>query len=230
MSAFRQVSPRERMLAMLRREFGASPPVEAMAAVPRERFVPDQLRERAYDDGALPIGEGQTISQPYIVALMTEALQLQPGDRVLEVGTGSGYQAAVLARLAREVVTVERQTQLLERARRLLTDIGCTNVHAYKAGEVLGRPQDAPFDAIVVTAAAPHVPRVLLDQLADHGRMVLPIGTLRDQELVRVTKTSYGVTLARLGACRFVPLIGEGGFPSSPAEQQRDASRRIKLQ
>ena len=182
--------------------------VAAMASVPRDRFVPPAFRLQAYDDRALPLPEGQTISQPMMVALMLEAAQLRAEDRTLEVGTGSGYGAAVLSRLVREVVTVERVRGLLETARAVLHDLGYENISVVDAGDMLGAPERAPYDAIVVTAGAPHVPRTLLDQLGDGGRLVLPVGTLRSQELVRATKTPHGVELARLGACAFVPLIG----------------------
>jgi len=195
--------------------------------VPRERFVPPELRARAYDDGALPIGEGQTISQPLIVAIMTLGLDLRPGDRVLEVGTGSGYQAAVLSRLVREVISVERHEALRTRAQELLADLGCRNVHVYPAGDVLGRAEDAPYDAIVVTAGAPHVPRALIDQLAEGGRMVVPVGSLRTQELVVARKTPHGLEITRLGPCGFVPLVGRDAWGE---ESQAEASRRIKVQ
>ncbi len=203
---------RGRMLALLRDVIQDPRVIEAMAAVPRERFVPPDLHGRAYDDNALPIGEGQTISQPLIVAMMTAALALSPEDRVLEVGTGSGYQAAVLSRLAREVITVERLPHLLNNAQSRLNALGYENVHCWLAGETLGRPEDAPYDAILVAAGAPHVPRTLIDQLADYGRLVLPVGSMRAQELVRVTKTSHGVELARLGPCAFVPLVGNDAW------------------
>lgn len=218
-------SARDRMLELVRRHVGDRRVVEAMAAIPRERFVLPHLRQRAYDDTALPIGEGQTISQPLIVALMTEALALRPDDRVLEVGTGSGYQAAVLSRLAREVVTVERVPALAERARSTLAALGCENVRVSMAGRTLGRFEDAPYDAILVAAGAPHVPRVLVDQLAGGGRLVLPVGSLRSQELVRVTKTAHGIDLARLGPCAFVPLVGEDAWGAGGS----DVSRRFKV-
>ncbi len=205
---------RERMLTLLRAHVRDERVVAAMASVPREAFVPPDLRVFAYDDRALPIGEGQTISQPLIVGLMLEALRLQPGDRVLDVGTGSGYQAAVLSRLVREVISVERVASLAERARETLAALGIDNVRVYRAGDGLGRPEDVPYDAIVVAAAAPHVPRSLIDQLGEGGRMVLPVGERTQQQLVRVTRTEHGVQLERLGACAFVPLIAEEAWPA----------------
>jgi len=207
---------RTRMLELLRRHIADPRVIDAMAAVPRERFLPSHLRHQAYDDRALPIGEGQTISQPLIVAMMTQALRLKPDDRVLEVGSGSGYQAAVLAQLARDVVTVERIPALVERARAVLAALGCENVRVYQAGAALGRFEDAPYDAILVAAGAPHVPRALVAQLAPGGRLVLPVGSLRAQELVRVTKAPHGLDLERLGPCAFVPLVGEDAWPLRP--------------
>jgi protein-L-isoaspartate(D-aspartate) O-methyltransferase len=221
----RLTDARERMLALLRRHVGDERVLDAIARVPRERFVPEHLRLYAYDDRALPIGDGQTISQPLMVALMTEALAPQPGERVLEVGTGSGYQAAVLSHLAREVISVERVPSLCARARDVLAALGYGNVRVFLAGETLGRPEDAPYDAIIVTAGAPHVPPVLLDQLAAGGRLVLPVGDLRGQELVRARKTAHGVELVRLGPCGFVPLIGKDAWPEVAA----GASRRFKV-
>jgi protein-L-isoaspartate(D-aspartate) O-methyltransferase len=157
---------------------------------------------------------------------MTEALDLLPGDRVLEVGTGSGYQAAVLSHLVREVITVERLPHLLNAAQSVLAALGCENVHAFLAADVLGRLEDAPYDAILVAAGAPHVPRALIDQLADGGRMVLPVGSRRSQELVRVTRTSHGVELSRLGPCAFVPLVGNDAWRD---EDAGEASRRPKV-
>jgi len=205
---------RERMLALLRAHIRDERVVTAMALVPREVFVPADLRAYAYDDRALPIGEGQTISQPLIVGLMLDALQLQPDDRVLDVGTGSGYQAAVLSRLVHEVISVERIPALADRARQTLASLGFGNVHVHHAGDALGWPEDAPYDAIVVAASAPHVPRSLIDQLGEGGRMVLPVGERTQQQLVRVTRTAHGVTLERLGACAFVPLIAEEAWPA----------------
>lgn len=199
---------RTRLLESLRRELHDERVVEAIGAVPREAFVPAELRGQAYDDRALPIGEGQTISQPLMVGLMIRALHARPHDRALEVGTGSGYAAAVLSRLVREVVTVERSEVLLTSARRVLGALGFTNVRAYPAGLELGRTEDAPYDAILVSAGAPHVPHVLLDQLAPDGRLVIPVGNPRSQELVTAHNTAHGIELRRHGPCAFVPLIG----------------------
>ncbi|MBI5288991.1 MAG: protein-L-isoaspartate(D-aspartate) O-methyltransferase [Chloroflexi bacterium] len=197
------------MLALLRRHVTDERVIEAMAAVPRERFVLPEWHDRAYDDSALPIGGGQTISQPLIVALMLDAARITPTDRVLEVGTGSGYQAAVLSVLAREVVTVERIATLRARAEVVLRELGYTNVIVMQASDVLGWPEAAPYDVIIVAAGAPHIPRPLLDQLAPGGRLVVPVGDRRGQELMRATRTAHGIEIARLGACAFVPLIGK---------------------
>jgi protein-L-isoaspartate(D-aspartate) O-methyltransferase len=217
---------RERMLALLREYVHDARVVEAMASVPREHFVPAELHRRAYDDNALPIGEGQTISQPLIVGMMTGALMLRPEDKVLEVGTGSGYQAAVLSQLASEVITVERIEVLLNRAQSALEALGCENVHAFLAGETLGRSEDGPYDAILVAAGAPHVPRSLIDQLRDGGRLVIPVGPRMSQELLRVTRTSHGIDLVRLGPCAFVPLVGKDAWGLSG---DGEASRRPKV-
>ena len=199
----------------LRRSIQAESVVKAMEQVPRELFVPSESRHLAYLDLPLGIGEGQTISQPYIVALMLAALQLRGRERVLEVGTGSGYQAAVLALLAPQgrIITVERVSSLAERARALLQELGCGNVEVKLAGTVLGSPLCAPFDAIIVAAAAPQLPQSLISQLAVGGRMVIPVGTLDQQELVQALRTDEGLSLRLLGPCRFVPLIGSEAFP-----------------
>ena len=188
--------------------------LEAIASVDRARFVPPESAAFAWDDTALPIGAGQTISQPYIVALMTEALGLAGGEAVLEVGTGSGYQAAVLSRLAAKVVTIERLPELQETARQALAAPGFENI-VFRTGDgTLGSADDGPYDGILVTAAAPDVPPALYSQLADDGRLVLPVGTEHEQDLVLITKTVRGPTRQVLCACRFVPLIGEQGWPA----------------
>lgn len=218
--------PRERMLALLRREIGDERVIEAMASVPRERFVPPEFHDRAYDDCALPVGASQTISQPLIVAIMTEALEPAPNDHVLDVGTGSGYQAAVLSRLVRDVVTVERVADLRIHAEFILRELGFGNVHAFPAADILGRPRDALYDGIVVAAGAPHVPRALIDQLAPGGRLIIPVGDRNTQQLIRARRTSHGVSLDRLGPCAFVPLLGPGAWPENDSAR---ASRRSNV-
>lgn len=186
--------------------------LEAMARVPRELFVPAHLREYAYEDGALPIGEGQTISQPYMVATICALLELEGNERVLDVGTGSGYQAAVLAELAREVVTIERIPALAERARAALLAAGYPQVEVLVGDGSLGVPARAPFAAIAVAAAAPEVPEALYAQLEEDGRLVLPRGTRWGQDLVQVVKTADGPVERSSVPCRFVPLLGDEGF------------------
>jgi protein-L-isoaspartate(D-aspartate) O-methyltransferase len=180
----------------------------AMAAVPRHELVPEDLRAYAYEDRPLPIGLGQTISQPYIVAAMSEAVQLEGTERVLEVGTGSGYQAAVLAELCREVFTIELEKELADRARADLERLGYRNIHVRHGNGYRGWPEAAPFDAIVVTAAPDRVPPALVDQLALGGRMVIPVGRTF-QDLVLVTRTEEGVEQRDLMGVRFVPMRGE---------------------
>lgn len=181
----------------------------AMASVPREAFVPPELVDHAYDDCPLPIGAGQTISQPYIVAVMTEALQLSPIDDVLEIGTGSGYAAAVLSRVAGRVYTIERHAKLADQARARLASLGYRNIDVRCGDGTLGWSEHAPFDAIVVTACGPRVPKSLLAQLAIGGRLVIPIGPDDAQELVRVRRISEtSLEREQLGGVRFVPLIG----------------------
>jgi protein-L-isoaspartate(D-aspartate) O-methyltransferase len=184
----------------------------AMAAVPRHEFVSEELRTHAYDDLPLPIGGGQTISQPYIVAAMTAALHLRPSDRVLEIGTGCGYQAAVLSRLAGEVFTIERRPELASSASAKLARLGYSNVHVHCGDGTLGLPEFAPFDAILVAAAAPAVPKPLLAQLAEGGRMILPLGVAEHQELQLIEKRGDAFSTKMLEGCRFVPLVGYHGW------------------
>ncbi len=188
--------------------------LDAMRAVPREMFVPEAAVEFAYEDGPLDIEAGQTISQPYVVALMAAALELSPRDRVLEIGAGSGYAAAVLSRVAAEVYAVERHAVLVDLARRRMKDLGYDNVHIFQGDGTLGCPEHAPYDAIVVSAGGPSVPDALRAQLVIGGRLVIPVGaTPPEQELVCVTRTGeheYGQE--DLGGVRFVPLIGVQGW------------------
>jgi len=187
----------------------------AMERVPREAFVPEEHRRAAYDDAALPIGEGQTISQPYMVALICQELELDGDEHVLDVGTGSGYQAAVLADLARDVVTIERHAALSARARRTLEEAGYGDrVTAVVGDGSLGSADRAPFDAIAVAAAAPGFPRALYDQLTEGGRLVVPVGDRHGQRLEVVVRTPEGPQVARSVPCRFVPLVGAEGFES----------------
>ena len=186
--------------------------LQAMREVPRHRFVPQHLHASAYADSALPIGEGQTISQPYIVALMTEALDLGGEEQVLEIGTGSGYQAAMLSRLAESVYTIERHTVLARQAGAIFEELGYSNVHMQVADGTSGWPDKAPFHAIIITAAAPEVPQPLIDQLADRGRLVAPVGPAGLQNLVLVRKEGERTTTQQLAPVAFVPLIGEYGW------------------
>lgn len=191
--------------------------LEAMGRVPRHLFVPEALRERAYEDRAHPIGNEQTISQPLMVATMTQLLQLRGDERVLEIGTGSGYQAAILAEIAAEVISIERHPNLAERARGLLEYLGYRNIRIITGDGTLGYPPLAPFDRILVTAAAPRVPPSLLNQLVPGGCMVIPVGRPDVQVLQRILKHSDGrIETENHGECVFVPLLGEEGWPTSP--------------
>ena len=182
--------------------------LEAMRKVPRHVFVPESQRGNAYEDGPLPIGHGQTISQPYIVAFMTQALDVRATDRVLEIGTGSGYQAAVLGELAKEVYTIEIVTPLAERARETLTALGYRSVHVRAGNGYLGWPEQAPFDRVIVTAAPDEVPPALVDQLSAGGLMAIPVGTI-DQELRILRKTAAGLETLQTLPVRFVPMTGK---------------------
>ena len=212
-----QVKARRDLFSHLSRDIRAESVVRTMELVPRELFVPLESRHKAYLDLPLSIGEGQTISQPYIVAMMTELMELRGDEKVLEVGTGSGYQAAILSVLVPRgrVVTVELVPSLAERARNLLQELGYHNVDVVPAGSTLGCPERGPFNAIMVTAAAPRLPESLVSQLAVGGRLVVPVGTLEQQDLVQAHRTDEGLSVSMLGPCRFVPLIGPEAFPKA---------------
>lgn len=205
---------RERMIETQLIPRGITDPLvlRAMGKVPRELFVPVHLKDAAYGDHPLPIGRDQTISQPYIVADMTQALELTGSDKVLEIGTGSGYQTAVIAELCREVYTVERIRELSEGAKGVLDRLGYANVLFKVENGSLGWPENSPYDAIIVTAGAPEPPSPLLDQLREGGRLVLPVGDRFDQILLRMTKRSGAIEREDLGPVRFVSLIGEHGW------------------
>ncbi|HDG97604.1 MAG: protein-L-isoaspartate O-methyltransferase [Deltaproteobacteria bacterium] len=186
--------------------------LDAMMKVPRHLFVEEALRGEAYNDHPLPIGHKQTISQPYIVAVMTQALELKGNEHTLEIGTGSGYQTAILAELCEKVYTIERIRPLLEQARKRLWDLGYTNILFKAFDGTLGWEEYAPFDAIIVTAGAPKVPQPLLDQLAEGGRLVIPVGGKFSQDLIKITKKNGNIIQQDLGGCRFVDLIGVHGW------------------
>ena len=186
--------------------------IAAMKKIPRHLFVEEALQNQAYSDHPLPIGEKQTISQPYMVALMTEALLLTGKEKVLEIGTGSGYQTAILAELSEKVFSIERIRSLAIRARKLLYELGYFNVEIKFSDGTFGWMEESPFDAIIVTAGSPDIPQPLIDQLAIGGRLVIPVGDAFVQDLVRVTKTEEGIKKEDLGGCRFVKLIGKYGW------------------
>ena len=204
-----------RLIDRLRKEIPDERVIRAMERVPREAFVPEESRHLAYEDIPVPIGEGQTISQPYIVAMMVRALELRRTDKVLEIGTGSGYEAAVLAELASRVITVERILSLAESARERLTSMGYDNVEVVVAEKRLGWEKEAPYDAIVVAAAAPKLLRELMGQMATRGTLVIPVGSKESQELMKVSRSEDTYSVQTLGGCRFVPLIGEGAWPDA---------------
>jgi len=205
-------SARDSLIAKLSLEISDKRVLRAMQHVPREAFVPEDQYYAAYEDRPLSIGFGQTISQPYIVALMIQALELKKEDKVLELGAGSGYEAAILAELAQQVITVERISELAEGAKRVLEKLGYSNVTVYLAGKKLGWPDVAPYNAIIVSAGAPNIPQILLDQLSLGGRLVIPVGSRWQQDLLKVTKRRGGNKVENLGGCYFVPLIGEGAW------------------
>lgn len=186
--------------------------LETMRKLPRHRFVEEALVSQAYNDHPLPIGEKQTISQPYMVALMTEALELQGHERVLEIGTGSGYQTAILAELAEKIYSIERIRALSARAQRIMDDLGYFNVVLKVGDGTVGLKEEAPFDAIMVTAGSPDVPQPLVDQLAMGGRLVVPVGDRYTQALMKIVRVKEGISKTDLGGCRFVNLLGTHGW------------------
>jgi protein-L-isoaspartate(D-aspartate) O-methyltransferase len=183
--------------------------LKAMQAIPRELFVPDNMKASAYDDNPLPIGKGQTISQPYIVALMTELLELKGDEKVLEIGAGSGYQAAILSKLTKKIITVERVKELAQRTKKLLGKNGYDNITVLHGDGTKGYEKEAPYDAIIITAAAQKIPKKLIEQLANNGRLVAPIGPRYHQELVRIRKRNNVLEEDYHGGVIFVPLIGD---------------------
>ncbi len=199
-----------------RRGITDSRTLAAFLNVPRHAFVPPEFEGEAYADHPIPIGGGQTISQPFMVALMTQVLRLQGHERVLELGTGSGYQMAILAELALEVYSVERLPDLAEQARQRLERLGYLNVHLTTGNGTLGWPEFAPYEAILVAAGAPHLPHPLIDQLADPGRLVIPLGTPQAQTLTLVEKRAGSLIRTPMVSCVFVPLVGEHGWPPDP--------------
>ena len=186
--------------------------IDAMLTVPRHLFVDEGFRQQVYGDSPLPIGGGQTISQPYIVAYMTEQLDLTGNEKILEIGTGSGYQAAILSHLATRIFSVERVSDLAAKTRKLLDSLHYTNVVIKIGDGTQGWPEHAPYDAIIVTAASPDIPPALIEQLADGGRLIIPVGTEHSQELTKITKQRGRIIKEALGGCRFVKLIGKNGW------------------
>lgn len=206
------IKSRERLVQKLSSSIKDERVLAAMSRVPREKFVPTEVRFQAYDDIPLPIGFEQTISQPYIIAMMTEALDISRSDKILEIGTGSGYQTAILAELADKVITVERVKALSDSARKLLDSLGYKNIEFHLAEQTLGWKQGAPYNAILVTAGAPSVPADLVDQLAVGGRMVIPVGARYLQELCKIVKGRDRNVIQKMGGCRFVSLIGKNAW------------------
>lgn len=186
--------------------------LRAMSVVPREKFVSSEFIEAAYNDGPLSIGSGQTISQPYMVAMMTEALMLRKNDKVLEIGTGSGYQAAVLQEISSHIYSIERIRSLAENAKALLGSLGYSEITIKIGDGTLGWPEEAPFDAIIVTSASPSVPETLMSQLADNGRMIIPVGSKNNQRIIRITRSGDNYSKEEMLSCIFVPLIGKYGW------------------
>jgi protein-L-isoaspartate(D-aspartate) O-methyltransferase len=219
-----ELTRKVRLIMELRRVgIGDARILGAIEKTPRELFVLDEFQDHAYENVALPIGSGQTISQPYVVALMTERLELGERDKVLEIGTGSGYQAAILARLCRRVFTIERHRALVREAEWRFRALGLTNIISLFADGAKGWPEQAPFDRIIVTAASPHIPPALVDQLAPGGIMVLPVGAeYQDQRLVRIRRSESGYQSEELAWVRFVPMVAGLPRPGDTAGAARD--------
>jgi protein-L-isoaspartate(D-aspartate) O-methyltransferase len=203
---------RDKLIAQLRHDIRDERVLDAMAHIPRELFIPEKSRDLAYEDRPLPIGWEQTISQPYIIACMTESLELTGKEKVLEIGTGSGYQSAILAELSARVISVERVPSLLKSAGAVLDSLGYQNIEIHQAQDTLGWPESMPYDAIMVTAGAPSVPEDLVKQLASGGRMVIPVGDRYIQELYKITKKGNTTDVQKMGGCRFVSLIGKDAW------------------
>ena len=203
---------RDKLIAQLRHNIRDQRVLDAMARVPRELFIPEKSRDLAYHDHPVPIGWEQTISQPYIIACMTESLGLTGKEKVLEIGTGSGYQSAILAELTARVISVERVPALMKSASALLSKLGYKNIEIHEAMDTLGWPPENPYDAIIVTAGAPSIPEDLLEQLREGGRMIIPVGDRFVQELYKITKTRNAADVQKLGGCRFVSLIGKDAW------------------
>ncbi len=208
---------REQMVKtqLIPRGIGNPRVLDAMRRVPRHLFVDNSIAHKTYEDSALPIGRGQTISQPYMVALMTELLALHGDEKVLEIGTGSGYQTAILAELSREVYTIERVGPLAENARRRFQALSYENIRVRTGDGTLGWPEEAPFDRIIITASSPDVPPPLIDQMAIDGILVVPVGSRSSQRLLKITKTKDGISTEYHEPCVFVPLIGEYGWENA---------------
>jgi protein-L-isoaspartate(D-aspartate) O-methyltransferase len=203
---------RAKLIAHLKTEIYDRRVLEVMGRIPRERFLPPHFQQVAYLDEPLAIGSGQTISQPLIIALMTQALELTGNEKVLEIGTGSGYQSAILAELCREVITTERISVLAESAGTVLNNLGYKNIKIRPAGQDLGWPPESPYDRIIVTAGSPRIPEVLLDQLGSGGILVIPVGSRETQHLYQIIKLKERNIVRDLGGCRFVPLIGRDAW------------------
>lgn len=197
-----------------RRDITDSRVLDAFRKVPRHMFVKESQEQDAYGDNPLQIGFGQTISQPYMVALMTQCLELKGNEKVLEIGTGSGYQTAILAELAKEIYSIERHEELYLNAKKILDQLGYTNIHINTGDGTLGRKEESPFDGIIVTAGAPNVPKTLKDQLADGGRLVIPVGSKYSQTIIVVKREGKKFRESEVCGCVFVPLVGKYGWPS----------------